>query len=52
MVSLEKAVRARLETHGHKFEILVDPDAALKFRSSAGKEVFSAATSRIDRPCS
>ena len=38
MVSLEKAVRARLETHGHKFEILVDPDAALKFRSSAGKE--------------
>lgn len=38
MVSLEKAVRARLETGGHRFEILVDPDAALKFRSSGGKE--------------
>jgi ribosome maturation protein SDO1 len=32
MVKLEQAVIARLEAHGEKFEILVDPDLALKVR--------------------
>ncbi|MCU0633054.1 MAG: ribosome assembly factor SBDS [Methanolinea sp.] len=32
MIPLEKAVPARLESHGEKFEILVDPDLAVKFR--------------------
>ncbi|EQB67557.1 MAG: ribosome assembly factor SBDS [Thermoplasmataceae archaeon] len=27
MVSLEDAIVARLESHGHKFEVLIDPDA-------------------------
>ena len=29
MISLDDAVTARLETHGERFEVLVDPDAAL-----------------------
>ncbi len=29
MISLDEAVTARLESHGHRFEVLVDPDAAL-----------------------
>lgn len=33
MVSLDDAVIARLETGGHRFEILVDPDAADRIRS-------------------
>ncbi len=32
MISLEKAITARLESHGEKFEILVDPDLAVRFR--------------------
>jgi len=32
MIPLEKAVCARLESHGEKFEILVDPDLAVRFR--------------------
>ena len=32
MVSTEKAVVARLESHGKKFEILVDPDFAVRVR--------------------
>ncbi|HNQ29867.1 MAG: hypothetical protein A4E36_00369 [Methanoregulaceae archaeon PtaB.Bin009] len=32
MIPLEKAVAARLESHGEKFEILVDPDLAVKSR--------------------
>ncbi|MDD3407285.1 MAG: ribosome assembly factor SBDS [Methanomicrobium sp.] len=32
MISLEQAVVARLESHGEKFEILVDPDAAARIR--------------------
>ncbi|BDH79656.1 MAG TPA: ribosome assembly factor SBDS [Methanothermobacter sp.] len=32
MVSLEDAVIARLESHGERFEILVDPDLAAEFR--------------------
>lgn len=37
MVSLDKAIIARLSLEGHHFEILVDPDAALRFRDSGGK---------------
>jgi ribosome maturation protein SDO1 len=32
MIPLEKAVVARLDSHGERFEILVDPDLAGKFR--------------------
>lgn len=37
MVSLEEAVIARLETHGSRFEVLVDPELALDFKN--GKDV-------------
>jgi ribosome maturation protein SDO1 len=37
MVSLDKAILARLSLEGHHFEILVDPDAALRFKESGGK---------------
>ena len=37
MVSIEKAVVARLKTHGENFEILVDPKLALDYKN--GKEV-------------
>ncbi len=33
MVRLEDAVVARLETHGHRFEILIDPHSADRIRS-------------------
>jgi len=33
MVSLDKAITARLETHGERFEILVDPDLAYLFKT-------------------
>ncbi len=33
MVSIDDAVIARFESHGYKFEILVDPDAAGRIRS-------------------
>lgn len=39
MKSLDDAVIARLETHGSKFEVLVDPDLALEFKK--GKEINS-----------
>ncbi|HNL86507.1 MAG TPA: ribosome assembly factor SBDS, partial [Methanoregulaceae archaeon] len=32
MIPLDRAVVARLESHGEKFELLVDPDRAVKFR--------------------
>ena len=32
MISLDEAVTARLESHGARFEVLVDPDAALAIR--------------------
>ena len=32
MIPLERAVVARLESHGEKFELLVDPDLAVKYR--------------------
>ncbi|RZN63065.1 MAG: ribosome assembly factor SBDS [Methanonatronarchaeia archaeon] len=35
MVSLDDAVTARLESHGTRFEVLVDPDLALEMRSGS-----------------
>ena len=32
MISLENAVVARLESHGERFEILVDPNLAARVR--------------------
>ena len=32
MISLDEAVTARLESHGERFEVLVDPDAALSIK--------------------
>jgi len=59
MISLDEAVTARLETHGERFEVLVDPDAALSMKRSdfegdledviAAEDVFENA-SRGDRP--
>lgn len=37
MIPLDRAVVARLETHGERFEILVDPDLAVKVRH--GEEI-------------
>ncbi|WP_115863687.1 ribosome assembly factor SBDS [Halorussus litoreus] len=59
MIPLEDAVTARLESHGERFEILVDPDAALDIKRDefdgeledviAAEDVFENA-SRGDRP--
>ena len=59
MISLEEAVTARLESHGERFEVLVDPDAALAMKRGefegeledviAAEDVFENA-SRGDRP--
>mgnify|MGYP000616259513 CR=1 FL=1 len=59
MISLEDAVTARLESHGARFEVLVDPDAALAIKRGefegeledviAARDVFENA-SRGDRP--
>jgi len=59
MISLDDAVTARLESHGARFEVLVDPDAALAMRRGefegeledaiAARDVFEDA-SRGDRP--
>jgi len=59
MISLEDAVTARLESHGARFEVLVDPDAALAITREefdgdledviAAEDVFEDA-SRGDRP--
>ena len=59
MISLDDAVTARLETHGTRFEVLVDPDAALAMKRGefdgelediiAAEDVFEDA-SRGDRP--
>lgn len=35
MVTLDRAVSARLKTHGEHFEILVDPDGAYEFKKGA-----------------
>ena len=59
MISLDEAVTARLESHGQRFEVLVDPDAALAISRDefdgdledviAAEDVFEDATSG-DRP--
>src|SRR6056297_2233500 len=59
MISLDDAVTARLESHGERFEVLVDPDAALAMKRGefegeledviAARDVFENA-SRGDRP--
>ncbi|MFB6114144.1 MAG: ribosome assembly factor SBDS [Halodesulfurarchaeum sp.] len=59
MISLDEAVTARLESHGARFEVLVDPDAALAIKRDefdgdiedviAARDVFENA-SRGDRP--
>jgi ribosome maturation protein SDO1 len=59
MISLDEAVTARLESHGQRFEVLVDPDAALAMKRGefegeledviAAEDVFEDAT-RGDRP--
>jgi ribosome maturation protein SDO1 len=59
MISLDEAVTARLESHGQRFEVLVDPDAALAIKRGefegeledviAAQNVFENA-SRGDRP--
>jgi ribosome maturation protein SDO1 len=59
MISLDEAVTARLESHGERFEVLIDPDAALAIKRDefdgdledviAAEDVFENA-SRGDRP--
>ncbi|APX95935.1 ribosome assembly factor SBDS [Natronorubrum daqingense] len=59
MISLDEAVTAQLESHGARFEVLVDPDAALEIKRGefdddledviAAEDVFENA-SRGDRP--
>jgi ribosome maturation protein SDO1 len=59
MISLDEAVTARLESHGERFEVLIDPDAALEIKRDefegdledviAAEDVFEDA-SRGDRP--
>jgi ribosome maturation protein SDO1 len=59
MISLDEAVTARLESHGERFEVLIDPDAALSLKRGefegdledviAAEDVFEDA-SRGDRP--
>jgi len=59
MISLEDAVTARLESHGARFEVLIDPDAALEIKRDefdgeletviAAEDVFENAA-RGDRP--
>jgi ribosome maturation protein SDO1 len=59
MISLDEAVTARFESHGERFEVLVDPDAALAIKRGefdgdiedviAAEDVFENAD-RGDRP--
>lgn len=50
MVTLEKAIIARLDLEGHHFEILVDPDAALRFKEGSGRaDIDPAKDLAIDR---
>jgi len=39
LVSLEKAVIARLDTHGERFEVLVDPDLAVEFKRKGEPDI-------------
>ena len=40
MISLDDAVTAQLESHGERFEVLVDPDAALAIKRGTFDEEF------------
>ncbi|PSQ29609.1 ribosome assembly factor SBDS [Halobacteriales archaeon SW_8_65_20] len=40
MISLDDAVTAQLESHGERFEVLVDPDAALAIKRGSFDEEF------------
>jgi ribosome maturation protein SDO1 len=42
MIPLDRAVVARLETHGERFEILVDPDLATKIRHGESMDIEDA----------
>jgi ribosome maturation protein SDO1 len=42
MIPLDRAVVARLETHGERFEILVDPDLAVKIRHGEAVDIEDA----------
>jgi ribosome maturation protein SDO1 len=42
MIPLDRAVVARLETHGERFEILVDPDLATKIRHGGDVDIEDA----------
>jgi len=42
MIPLDRAVVARLETHGERFEILVDPDLATKIRHGEAVDIEEA----------
>jgi ribosome maturation protein SDO1 len=42
MIPLDRAVVARLETHGERFEILVDPDLATKIRHGEAIDIEDA----------
>ena len=39
MVSLDDAVIARLESYGHRFEVLIDPDRAQEIRSNPDQDL-------------
>ena len=39
MVNIDEAIIARLESHGEKFEILVDPDLAADFKNPEKKDI-------------
>lgn len=39
MVSLERAVIARLETHGERYEVLVDPELAVEFKRGQNLDI-------------
>jgi ribosome maturation protein SDO1 len=54
MIPIDEAVTARLESHGERFEVLVDPDAALEIRRGEFEgdleEVIAVETGHPSRP--
>lgn len=49
MVSLDEAVIARLESHGHQFEVLVDPDRAQAVRDDPDNKRIEAGDLAADK---
>lgn len=49
MVSLDDAVIARLESHGHRFEVLVDPDRAQEVRDHPDDKSIEASDLAVDK---